>query len=230
MMKKYLPILICLSFLLSEIILKVDATFGFFCYATLITGCLIALARQEELDIYSKLMVVLLILPMMRIAELFVKFDYVWRSFIIYYVLLFLVLTYSSRFKINPGYTKKGLILLPLVIFFGITLGIIGNGFSDKYNYLIFVLPIIVFSEELLFRGMIQNLIREGYGNRASMILPALLYAVFSLNFTIPVIFILFIASLASSAIYHYTRNIFLTISLSLTVQFFLFILPVIGF
>jgi len=225
-MKKFLPILIGLSFLLSEILLKIDATFGFFCYIILITGCLISLSRKEELDVYGKLMFVLLILPMMRIAELFINFSYLWRSFIIYYVLLFLVLIYSGRFKINPGYTKKGLILLPLVIVLGVVLGALGNEVSEKYSEFILFLPIIVFSEELLFRGMIQNLVKEGYGTKLSIIIPSIVYVIFSLNYNLFTVFFLFIASLVSSIIYHYTKNIFLTITLNLIVHFFIFILP----
>ena len=226
-MKKYPPILIGLSFLLSEIILKLDVTFGFFCYVILITGCLIALSRQELLNVYSKLMIVMLILPMIRIAELFVKFDYLWRSLVIYYVLLFLVLVYSKRFKLNPGYKKEGLVFLPLVILFGIVLGLMGNGIiAEKYSGFILLLPIVVFSEELLFRGMIQNLTKEGYGTKVSLIFPSLLYAIFSLNYALPIVLILFISSLVASIIYHYTKNIFLTMALNLIIQFLVFILP----
>jgi membrane protease YdiL (CAAX protease family) len=187
---------------------------------------LISLSRKEELDVYGKLMFVLLILPMMRIAELFINFSYLWRSFIIYYVLLFLVLIYSGRFKINPGYTKKGLILLPLVIVLGVVLGALGNEVSEKYSEFILFLPIIVFSEELLFRGMIQNLVKEGYGTKLSIIIPSIVYVIFSLNYNLFTVFFLFIASLVSSIIYHYTKNIFLTITLNLIVHFFIFILP----
>jgi membrane protease YdiL (CAAX protease family) len=229
-MKKYPPILIGISFLLSEILLKVDTTLGFFCYVILVTGCLIVLSRQEILNVYSKLMIVMLILPIMRIAELFVNFDYLWRSLVVYYVLLFLVLVYSKKFKLNLGYTKEGLIFLPLVIIFGIVLGLLGNGIiAQKYAGFILLLPIVVFSEELLFRGMIQNLAKEGYGNHVSIILPPILYAIFSINYALPVVFLLFIASLAASIIYNRTKNIFLTMTLNLIVQFLLFILPTIS-
>ena len=226
-MKKYIPILIGLSFLLSEILLKLNATFGFLCYTVLITGCLIALSREEEVDIYSKLMIVLLILPMMRIAELFVNFSYLWRSFIIYYILLFLVLIYSTRFKINPGFTKKGLKFLPLVLILGVLLGLLGGGLiPEKYSEFILFLPIIVFSEELLFRGMIQNLIKEGYGTKLSIIIPSIVYVIFSLNYSFLVVAFLLVTSLVSSIIYAKTKNIFLTIALNLVVHFFIFVFP----
>jgi membrane protease YdiL (CAAX protease family) len=225
-MNKILPLLIGISFLLNEILLKVNPTYGFFSYVIIITACLIAISK-DELNGYGKLAVVLLILPMMRIAELFVSFDYIWRSFLIYYVLLFLVLIYSSRFKINVGYTVKKIGFLPLVLVVGGVLGVLAGAFSVKNAGFLLVLPVIVLAEELLFRGMMQNLVREGYGTKASIILPSLVYAVFSLGYGFPFVGLLFVASLVSSVIYHYSKNIFLSIAFSLSFQFFAFIFPV---
>jgi membrane protease YdiL (CAAX protease family) len=224
-----LPILIGISFLFTEILLKINPLYGFLSYAVVITACLIAISKMEELDKYGKLAVILLILPMVRIAELFVSFDYIWRSFIIYYMLLFFVLTYSSRFKINPGYTLKKIWFLPLVLVIGGVLGVLAGAFSVKNGGFLLVLPIIVFVEEVLFRGMIQNLVREGYGVRASIFLPSIVYVIFSLNYSLPFIGMLFIASLISSVIYHYSKNIFLSMAFSLSFQFFAFILSVIS-
>lgn len=227
-MNKTLPLLIGISFLFTELLLKINPLYGFLSYAVVITACLIAISKLEELDKYGKLAVVLLILPMVRIAELFVSFDYIWRSFIIYYVLLFFVLTYSSKFKINPGYTLKKIWFLPLVLVIGGLLGVLAGAFSVKNAGFLLILPIIVFVEEVLFRGMIQNLVREGYGAKASILFPSFVYIVFSLNYGVIFIGMLFIASLISSVIYHYSKNIFLSMAFGLGFQFFAFILPVI--
>jgi membrane protease YdiL (CAAX protease family) len=228
-MNKNLTILIGISIFLIEILLKVNPVYGFLSYAILITACLLAISRLDHRDKYEKLTVVLLILPMLRIAELFINFDYTWRSCIIYYLLAFLVMVYIFKFDLHPGYTKKNLIFLPLAIITGVVLGLLGNNFNNGYPELLPFLLIIVFSEELLFRGMLQNLVKEVYGSAVSVIAVPLLYTVFSLNYTLPALGIIFLASFASSLFYHYTKNIFVSFALSLSFNFFMFIYPVIS-
>jgi membrane protease YdiL (CAAX protease family) len=228
-MNKILTLLIGISIILIEILLKVNSTYGFLSYVILITACLIVISKLDHRDKYEKLTVVLLIMPMLRIAELFISLDYAWRSCVIYFLLGFLVMVYLFKFDINPGYSKKNLIFLPIAIILGGVLGMIGNNFNDKYPEFLPFLLILVVSEELLFRGMLQNLIREGYGSAVSVIAVPLLYTVFSLNYALPALGIIFLASLASSIIYHYTKNIFVSFALSLSFNFFMFIYPVIS-
>ena len=225
-MKKYLLILLSLSVFLSEIILRINETAGFFLYSFLIAGCLISLAKAESLDNYGKLIVVIMILPIIRIVELFIVFEFFWKTFMVYFILLFLVSFYSIKFKINPGYTKKKLFLLPLVIVLGVSLGFLGNllGF-EKYFGLIFLIPLIAYSEEVLFRGLIQNFIEKSYGVGISIVFTALLYGIFSLSFGFPVLVIFFI-SLIISFVYSFTRNIYLTIAMNMIFHLFLFVLP----
>jgi membrane protease YdiL (CAAX protease family) len=230
MIKKYLPIIMIPSLLLFEIILKVDPTIGFFCYTILVTGCLIILENQERLDLPNKLMIIILILPMIRVAELFIPLGYMWKTLIVYIALLFLSFIYSVKFDINPGFKKKGLRLLLLAVIFGVVLGTIGSKMiNENYRSLIFIIPLIVFAEELFFRGMLQNLTHQIYGNKISIIFPSLIYVIFSLNYTAPVILLFFLVSLANSLVYHYTKNIFLPIGLSLTFHFFMAISPIIS-
>jgi membrane protease YdiL (CAAX protease family) len=230
MIKRYLPIIMIPSLLLFEIILKVDPTIGFFCYTILITGCLIILENQERLNLPNKLMIIILILPMIRIAELFIPLEYMWKTLIVYISLLFLSFIYSVKFDINPGFKKKGIRLLLFSVIFGFVFGTIGRSMANwNYHSLIFIIPLIVFAEEIFFRGMLQNLTQEIYGKKFSIIFPSILYVIFSLNYTVPVIFLFFLVSLASSFIYYYTKNIFLPIGLSLTFHFFMFIAPIIS-
>ena len=226
-MKKYLLVLLSLSMFLSEIILRINETAGFFLYGFLIAGCLISLAKAESLDNYGKLIIVFMILPIIRIAELFIVFEFFWRIFIVYYILLFLVSFYSIKFKINPGYTKEKLYLLPLVILLGVSLGFIGNLFGfEKYAGLIFLIPLIAYSEEVLFRGLIQNFIEKSYGIFPSIFFTALLYGIFSLSFGFPAVLFLFFTAGIISFIYYFTKNIFLTIAINLILHLFLFVLP----
>ncbi len=225
-MRKYLLVLLSLSLLLSEIIIRISPVFGFFLYSSLIAGCLISFSKAEKLEDYSKLAIVLMILPIIRIAELFIGFDFLWRSISVYYVLCFLVTFYTIQFKINPGYTKRRLYLLPLVILAGVTLGFIGNLFPfEKYSGFLLLLPIIAYSEEVLFRGLIQKLINNSYGGFSSIFFTSLLYSIFSLGYGLPIALFLFFVSLISCLIYHYTKNIFLTIAINLIFHGFILIL-----
>jgi len=221
-MRKYLLILTSMSLFLSEILLRINPTIGFLSYTLLISGCMIALSKEEELDNYGKLIVALMILPVIRIEELFIEFEFLWRSFIVYYILFFLVMFYSVKFRINPGYTKEGLSFLPLVILIGITLGLMGSLLFnfEEYAGLLFLLPVLVFSEEMLFRGMLQNLIGKEYSGFSAVFFTSLLYGIFSLGYGLPIALFFFGISLVLSLIYHLTKNIFLTISLSFILHF----------
>lgn len=221
-MRKYLLVLFGMALVLSEITIRVNAVAGFFLYCTLITGCLLALSKAE-LDNEGKLMISLTILPIVRIAQLFITFDEAWKAFFVYYMLFFLVVFYSIRFKINPGYTKKWLGLLPIILIIGVLFGLMGYWLFDavKYYEFIFLIPVLAFSEEVLFRGIIQNLIREEGKTIASIIFPSILYALFGIGFGWFALF-LFFASLGIGLIYHYTKNIFLCITISLIMHSFI--------
>lgn len=226
-MKKYLLVVLGLSLLLSEIILMVNPTWGFVFYGLLISGCLITLSKTDVMDDYGKLIITLMILPTIRIAELFIGFDFLWRSFMVYYVLFFLVTFYAIKFKINPGFTKKWILFLPVVIVIGVLFGVLGGNLvgSEKYAGFLLLLPVLVYSEEVLFRGLIQNFTRESYGAVASVLFTSVLYFIFSLSYGLPIALLLFFVSLSACIIYHFTRNIFLTMVLSFGVHLFMFVL-----
>jgi membrane protease YdiL (CAAX protease family) len=229
-MRKYLLILFSLCFFLSEILLRISPVGGFISYSVLIAGCLISFAKEEALDERGKLMIVLMIIPIMRIAELFISFDYVWRSFIVYYILLFLVVFYSLKFKINPGYIKKGFGWLPLVVILGVVIGVIGDSLLNlniKYPEFLFLLPVIAFSEEVLFRGLIQNLVQKSFGTFSSIFFTSLLYGIFSLSLGIGFALFFFAVSLITCIIYHKTKNIYLVVFLNLIVHLFILVLQV---
>lgn len=227
-MKKYLLVLLGLSVFLSEVILSINEVAGFLLYGFLISGCLIALSKTESLNNHAKLIIVFMILPIIRIAELFVVFEFFWKVLIVYLILFFLVSFYSMRFKINPGYIKEKLWLLPLVIVFSAFLGYIGNVFFsfEGYSKILLLIPLIAYSEEVLFRGLIQNYARKSYGAVASVLFTALLYGIFSLGYGFPAVLFIFLTALIICLVYNYTKNLFLTIAMNLILHFFLFVLP----
>lgn len=227
-MRKYLFGLVIASILLSEITLRINQELGFFLYIFLITGALISFSKIEQEDSFTKLIPLFLILPVIRIIDLFVfSFDFLWRVLIAYYSLLFLGILYSVKFKINPGYTKRMLYLLPLVIFLSVSLGMLGNYFFEfnKHSEIIFLIPLIAFSEELFFRGLIQNSIKEVNGKFAAVLFTSLLYALFSFGVGFPTVLFIFLVSLIISTIYNFSENIFLTTCMNIVIQIYLFIL-----
>jgi membrane protease YdiL (CAAX protease family) len=235
-MKKYWLVLMILCFFLFEIVLRLSPVWGFICYSVLITVCLISLEKDDSLDDRGKLMIVLMIIPIMRIAELFINLDYVWRNFVVYFILLFLVFFYSMKFELSPGYLrKKGFGWLPLVILLGGVLGIIGNSLLNlnmniKYFEFLFLLPVIALSEEFLFRGLIQNLMNKDFGAFFSVLFTSLIYGVSSIGLGIPFALFFLGVSLITGLIYHRTKNVYLAIAINLTVHFFILILPKISF
>lgn len=225
-MRKYLLVLLCLSIFLSEIILRINEIAGFFIYSFLISGCLLSLSRAESLNNHAKLIIVFMILPIIRIAELFVVFEFFWKVLIIYLILFFLVSFYSIRFKINPGWTKEKLWLLPLVIVFSAILGYVGNVFFNFEGYpeLLLLIPLIAYADEVLFRGLIQNYAKKSYGAVSSILFTALLYGIFSMSYGFPAVLFIFFMALIMGLIYNFTRNIFLTIVMNMVFHVFLFL------
>ena len=192
----------------------------------MVSGCLFALSKIDELDNRGKLLSIILILPIFRIANLFLIIDVFWKVFILYGVLLFLISYYTIKFKIDPGYNKKGLLFLPLVVILAVLLGIVGNFYFEieKSFWMLFLLPVICYSEEILFRGMIQKLIGENYGVFSGVLISSLLYGIFSMGLGYLAIF-MFFCGLFISLIYAIFKNIYLTIVFNFVIHFFLFIL-----
>lgn len=231
-MKKYILVVIALFLLLSEAILSINPVAGFLLYVILITGCLIALSKTQTIDSRGKLVIAFLILPIVRIAELFIPFSFVYRTMIIYFILFFLVFFYSFRFKTDLGHTLRGLKMLPLTILLGIVIGVAGNHLFviDKYKEFLFFLPIIAFAEEGLFRGLIQNLIWDNYGAKVSIVFTSLLYAIFSLGLDVGIgiwfAVFMFFTNLLICYIYNKQGNIWLTIPINLLMNLLLFVVP----
>lgn len=223
--KFFLGILI-FSFFLSEILSYIDPRIGFLSYSVLITGCLFAIAKFKTPNKQGKLMTLLLIIPIFRITNFFLTIDYFWRMFALYGILVFLVTYYCFKFKLNPGYTKKNIWYFLLIILLGIGFGFLGNSFLDleKHFGLLFLLPLIAYSEEVLFRGMLQPLIKENYGRFFSILIPSILYFIFSLGFGFLALF-MFLIAIFSGLIYALSKNIYLVIILNFLIHLFLFVL-----
>lgn len=228
-MKRLLFISLIIAFLLSEIVLSMNRYAGLLIYVAIVGAILIGIEEDYEFLIHSeKLLVCLMIIPIARISEMFISFNFFWKTVIFYLVISFLAILYTKRFKLNPGYTKNKLWFLPVSIIIGICLVYIGSVFFDfgKHFEILFLIPFIVFSEEILFRGMIQNYSNKEYGSLVSIIGTSLLFAVFSLSYGFEFSYFILIANLIMCLIYDRTENIFLTIPINLCINLFLFVMP----
>ena len=78
-MNKRLLYSILLSMFLSELILVVNPKAGFVSYFILVTGILFFLSKKEKLDDLSKILIVLMILPAIRIAGFFIELEFFWK-------------------------------------------------------------------------------------------------------------------------------------------------------
>jgi hypothetical protein len=115
---------------------------------------------------------------------------------------------------------------MPLVVILGVVFGLLSNGLFEfnKYPALFFLLPIIAFSEEILFRGLIQNLMSKEYGLIISLFFSSVLYCIFSV-YGFPALILIFLFSIINGIIYHYTKNIYLPVTISIIFHFFILIL-----
>ena len=228
-MKRLFFIFLILAFFLSELVLSINPYVGFLIYAVLIGVILVDLEKDEFLSHSEKLLIFLMIIPIARISGLFAGFNFLWKTIVFYSAVSFLVVFYTRKFKINPGYTTSKLWFFPISIIIGVLLSYIGSlyfGFGNHFE-LIFLIPFIVFSEEILFRGMIQNYAKKEYGSLIAIIGTSLLFAVFSLSFGFKFLYFIFAANLIMCLIYDRTENIWLTIPINLCINLFLFVMPI---
>lgn len=226
-LKKPFFVFLIFAFFLLETILNINKYIGVLIYAVLIGIVLFDLEEYEFLNNNEKLLIFLMIIPIARISEFFIDFGFFWKTVMFYFVISFLVIFYTKKFKINPGYTKSKLWFFPISIIIGVYLGYTGNlyfGF-EKHFELIFLIPFIVFSEELLFRGLIQNHAKKEFGSMFAIIFTSILFAIFSLSFGFKFSYFILMANLIICLIYNQTENIWLTIPINLCINLFLFVI-----
>lgn len=210
---------------LVELMLNMFYKVGFLLYAVFVGVVLILMENETYITKDEKVFIFLMIIPITRLAEVFITFDFFWRTLIFYLFIIFLVIYYSVKLQVNskpfignPGY------------FIGIALLAGGAGIIGKYVFefqfasLIFLIPIIAYGEEILFRGGIQNLTRESFG-MVSILFTSFLYATFSMNLGFLFFGVAFLASLIISAIYHFTKNLYISFLLNLIFHVVVFVI-----
>ena len=213
---------------LAETTLQLNVTLGFIIYAVLIAGVLISIgySHSDTLNSSTKIMISFMILPMIRIVELFLTFDSFWRTFITYFALAFLVIFYTIKFEGDIGFSKRKIRWLPIAMLTGIAIGIIGNLIFHlaKNREIIYILPLIAFSEEILFRGLIQREIKKSYNAITSIVVSSLLCFIFTLSYGFSLALFFMATSIVSAIFYNKTSNIWLSISINLLTNIFFLI------
>ena len=224
-MKKYILFLLVAGILLAELTFQSDARIGFLLYAFLVGGVLIALSSDYYAGPSTKIIISFMILPLLRISEIFLKLSYFSRVLFIYTSLAFLVIFYTYRFEKHVGFTKRYLAWLPVAIIIGIALGVLGNYIFalDRHIELLYLMPLVAFSEEMLFRGLIQKELRENYSHLMSIFVSALLYFIFGLSYGVLIAVFFFAVSIISAIFYDKTQNIYLSIALNFCVNAIIF-------
>ena len=212
-----------------EVVLKINLFIGAVAYGFLIALIILLLSKADFSKTYPRLIILFMIVPIVRLAVLFLDISFFQKIIITYIFLYFLVASYYSRLKIKLEYSKKHLKFLVLSIPLGIILGYTATHFLsfEKNLWFLALLPIIAYSEEFLFRGMIQKHLKEVYSPQTAILLTSVLYAVFSLSYGINAVLLFLIISLLTGLIYDQTDNIILPISLNMMVHLFLLVVPI---
>lgn len=226
---KKLIFMILAVMLFSEILLQINELVGFVCYTLLITGILLTLINLEKIDDSAKLIILFMIFPMIRILELFLHLSFYWRISVVYYLFLFLTIFYFIKFGFDFKSKQKSFWFILLSLVLGGIFGFLGSNFLEvqKSFWFITILPIIAFSEEVFFRGMIQKLIEKNYGIAYGIILTSMFYAIASLGLGIGLLPFFLLFSLVLSIIYSITKNVWLTLIMNLIVHLFMFVLVI---
>jgi len=226
-MEKIIALVFTLFVLLNEILLTFGSKVGAFMYLILMSAAFLLLSKQETLDNVGQMIVVFLAIPLVRIAGLFTNLPYMWKVSLGSGILLFLGVYYIYRFDIDIG-DFEYFWMLPLIICLSAVFGILGNiAFGGSGSLvLIIVLPLVVFSEEIFFRGLVQNSIEKSCGIFYSIIIPAVIYGALSIHLGTWFAVLFFTMSVFSGLLYASTKNIFLSITFNLIVSAFVFIVP----
>ncbi len=228
-----------ISLLVCESILLYNQILGLFLYAMLIGIVLIKIDKDTSISITKsdisinkkdliskadKLLLFLMIVPILRITEFFIDFNSFFNIFIFYSMLIVLSIFYLNRFSLDKEYNfhrKKNLFY---ILFGSFSLIIFFYFYLDLWEgFLIFLVPMIAYGEEILFRGGIQNLIKDYYEPLLSIILTSLIYTIFSLTYGFPIIIGIFLISALISFIHLITKSLALGIIINMIMHIILF-------
>jgi membrane protease YdiL (CAAX protease family) len=231
-MKKTNLIFIILGIIIAEIVLFFFSEIGFIIYAILIGTILILMeskSRKDRWDYFGeenneKILILLMIIPICRLASLFLDFNFFWNVLIFYILIICLAIYYAIKLEIkSKPFIGNPLYFIAILIIAGIASLAAKYLLKLEFSEILFLIPIIAYAEEILFRGGFQNLLEDKFGG-FSIILTCLLYAVFSFSYGYLFTAIAFFFSLAISTLYFFKKNLYFTFLLNLIFHALIFI------
>lgn len=202
----------------------INVTMSLILYIIFLTSVCIILSTKENLNPFDKLLSVLLIVPFIRILQSFITLSLPWNYLLGYMTLLALSVYYIRWFKIEIK-MRGNYSVLPLVAIVGLMVGFLGKIFSVGIaEFSILLIFVMVLSEELFFRGLVQKTSKPVIGTFLSILMPALFYGLAHISLGL-FSFVYFLAfGLISGIIYWSTDNIALCFLLGLIANLILFI------
>ncbi|MFQ5891267.1 MAG: lysostaphin resistance A-like protein [Candidatus Methanofastidiosia archaeon] len=244
MEKNALTIIISLFLLTSEITFIKNLRLGLVLYSFLLAFLMLSLLYLKLERTLRKLLTVIMLLPLTRIVSSAMplsELNFQMRISLVYSIVFLSAFLIFYNLKISfseLGYSLRGFKFLPSVILLGSVLGFVEYHILkpevviepvNTINVATALLVFIVFTgyvEEMIFRGMIQNLSEKIWRKEFALVFSNVLFGIMHIVWQSPVeIVFVFSVGMLLGIIFFYTRNLFLVSVIHGVLNFFLFVI-----
>lgn len=234
-----------ISLLISELVFtEYNLRIGLIFFSTMLAGLISSLIFFDFEENIKNLLMCVMILPITRLVGSTMpiqNLNFFTRISLVYTVVFVTTFLIFYNTKINfkeIGYSFKKLEYLPIAIILGMILAYIEynilsperliDSLSFK-NIMIGVVSMLVFTgyvEELIFRGLIQNILEKLYSQGKALVFSNILFTIMHIVWRDPLeILFVFMAGMTMGAIFAKTRSLILVSSVHGTINFFLFVI-----
>jgi membrane protease YdiL (CAAX protease family) len=219
-------LLVIVGLAVVEFVLNSFYEIGFLVYAIFVGVILLLMENEIGHTKEEQALIFLMIIPICRLAELFLNFNVFWNTLIFYILVIGLTMFYAIKFwfriRKNP-FVGNPIYFLIVLFAAGAGALVAKYAFHAGFAGIIFLIPIIAYAEEIYFRGSVQRLTNEWFGN-FSILITSFLYAIFGISYGFVFVLIAFFASLVISTLYHFTKNLYVSFVLNMVFHVLLFI------
>jgi membrane protease YdiL (CAAX protease family) len=213
-------------FLVAEIFILGASFISLIIYVSLLTIISLLYSSINYPDKHAQLFYLLLIIPVFRIAELFLPIQGGVRIMILSTILasLAIYLAYITKTKMKFRPNSKRRIGLSLVV--SMTIALMGSRLIESPPLLWYVLPLAVLSEEIFLRGVIMEKMMQCYKVHYAILFNALLSGILYASFGLNIALFHFFLGIALSASYACTRSWLVPFVMRLIVATTLYLTP----